>query len=133
MLSVRFYVRPERPEAPGRIFDDLEQGRIGSFHVFKWRLAMALHRGLEEGARVADVWKAWSERVPDAGALARRTGWPMEVIRTMDAYRDVPATYTFPTLEEARATLSGAFDEIDCRFPTYELGERCPTLSFWPR
>lgn len=133
VLSLRFYVRPDRPETPGNVIDDLHRGRIGSFHVFKWRLAMALHRDLDAGVHLAKVWEVWHEGVHDPAALARSTGWPPEIISTIDAYRDVAAGYTFPTLAEARTALAGAFDEIECRFPSYELGERCPTLMFRAR
>jgi SAM-dependent methyltransferase len=133
VLAMRFYLRPEKPEAPGNVIDDLRHGRIGSFHVFKWRLVMAFHRSLEDGVRLGEVWDAWHDAVPDSAALARRTGWAHESILTIDAYRGVATGYTFPTLPEARAALAGAFEETACTFPSYELGERCPTLIFRPR
>jgi hypothetical protein len=133
MLSMRFYIRPEKPEAPGRVIDDLLRGRIGSFHVFKWRLVMAFHRNLDDGVRLADVWDAWHDAVPDPGALAQRTGWALDSILTIDAYRGVATGYTFPTLPEARLALAEGFEEIECVVPSYELGQRCPTLILRPR
>lgn len=126
-FAMRFFVRPERPEPVDGVFAALRAGAIGSFHAFKWRLAMALHGKLEEGVRVADVWDAWRAHEGDADALAARLGWPAAEVRTIDAYRDAPARYTFPTLAEARALLAEHFVEEACHAMGYELGERCPT------
>jgi hypothetical protein len=100
--------------------------------VFKWRLAMALHGGLEEGVRLADIWDAWHAAVPRPDELARRLGWPLPEILTMDDFRNVQARYTFPTLAEVRAFAAARFEERGCHFPEYELGERCPTLVLRP-
>lgn len=132
IFVMRFFTRPDRAEAPARVVDDLRAGRIGSFHAFKWRLAMALHGGLDEGVRLADVWEAWRDAVPDPAALAARLGWPLPALLTIDAYRGVQSRYTFPTLAETRALLAACFSERACHVPRYELGERCPTLVLRP-
>lgn len=125
---MRFFVRPETPEVLADVFAALRAGRIGSFHAFKWRLAMALHGTLDEGVRVAAVWKAWHEHEGDADGLAARLGWRVAEVRTIDAYRQADARYTFPTLAEAREILALHFVEETCCFARYELGDRCPTL-----
>ncbi|MCX7789499.1 MAG: class I SAM-dependent methyltransferase [Chloroflexaceae bacterium] len=130
---LRAFIRPDQPESPDAVHADLEAGRIGSFHAYKWRLAMALHGTLDEGVRVADIWRAWRARVPDAAALARRMGWPPAVLATIDAYRDAAAVYAFPTLAELRLGLLADFDLLTIRFPGYELGERCPLVELRPR
>lgn len=128
LYSMRFFLRPDTPEPTAQVFDDLWQGRIGNVHIFKWRLAMALHGPLQEGVRLSEVWRVWHDAVPDVEGLARHLGWPAQEVRTLDAYRDAPASYTFPTLAEARASLADDFEEVNCYVPTYELGQRCPTL-----
>ncbi len=125
---VRLFLRPDSPEPVSAVFDDLEAGRIGNFHVFKWRLAMALHDGAGRGVRVDAIWERWRQAGIKPRELARDTGWPEAEIRTIEAYRGSKARYTYPTLNEARAALSVQFRELACRFPGYELGERCPTL-----
>jgi hypothetical protein len=115
------------------VVDDLMHGHIGNFHVFKWRLAMALHGSLEEGVRLADIWDTWRAVVPEPEALTARLGWSREIMSTIDNYRDVKSRYTFPTLTEVRAAMSAAFIEVESFFPRYELGDRCPTLVFLPR
>ena len=133
LLVMRFFSRPERPESAARVFADLFEGRIGRFFAFKWRLAMALHGGLEEGVRLAEVWDAWHATVPEPARLAGSLGWPLEKLLMMDAYRESALRFTFPTLAEARAALWTDFEELACRVPAYELGERCPTLILRPR
>lgn len=131
LLAMRYFLRPERTEPVGRVIDDLLQRRIGNFHVFKWRLAMALHGTLEQGVRLCDVWDAWHEAVPDPAALAARLGWPPAVVNTIQNYRGVETCYSFPTLAEARARV-GDFRILATHVPAYELGERCPTLILQP-
>jgi SAM-dependent methyltransferase len=130
LLLMRFFLRPERAEARAAVFEDLWQGRIGNFHVFKWRFVQALQGDSSAGVRLADIWDVWRAEIPDPPRLARHLGWPVEVITTIDSYRGASARYTFPTLHEVRETFAASFVEELCAFPHYELGERCPTLVF---
>lgn len=132
LLLMRYFTRPAAAEPVERVIDDLRQKRIGNFHVFKWRLAMALHGPLNDGVRLGDIWNAWHHAVPDPGALAAHLGWRPEVVNTINNYRDVDTRYSFPTLAEARE-LAGAFDVVAVHTPDYELGERCPTFVMRPR
>lgn len=131
LLAMRYFVRPQTAEAVTRVFDDLWRRRIGNFHVFKWRLAMALHGTLEQGVRLGDVWAAWHDAVPDPEKLAAHLGWPVAVVNTIHNYRNVDTRYSFPTLEEVRAC-TGDFEIAAMHVPAYELGERCPTLIMRP-
>lgn len=131
-LVVRFFIRPDRAEPAEAVLADLEGGRIAGFHAFKLRLAMALHGNLAEGVCVGDVWRTWNGAIASPDRLADRLGWPREIVATIDAYRDSPTRYTFPTMAEARAALAPRFRETACRVPRYELGERCPTFVLAP-
>jgi SAM-dependent methyltransferase len=133
VFVIRFFLRPDRPERVGAIFDDLFHGRAGSFFAFKWRLAMALHGALDDGVRLSDIWDAWHAAVPRPETLAQNLGWPLEKILTIDDYRGSAVRYTFPTLPEARAALRTDFEERACHFPGYELGPLCPTFVLRPR
>lgn len=113
-----------------RVAEDLDDIRaalpsIGSFDALKWRIAMAIQR--DHSVRVAAIRDMFDALVPDRTELAARTGWRRDVIDHIDIYRDSPASYSFPTLDQVRATLA-PFTEIACHVPSYELGERCPTL-----
>ena len=132
LLAMRYFLRPLRSEAAGGVIDDLRRGRIGNFHIFKWRLAMALHGSLEEGVRLGDVWDAWHDAVPDPAGLAMQLSWPQAVVNTIHNYRGVDTRYSFPTIDEARDLIGAFFRVVETRTPGYELGERCPTLFMRP-
>jgi hypothetical protein len=130
----RCFVQPGDPETVGDVLAALDHGSCGSFHAFKWRLAMALQPSAETGVVLAEIWEALNDAEPDLEDLSRRCGWRIETVRTIDAYRGVTARYSFPSLDALCGLLSDAGFEILDRFrPAYELGERCPTLVLGPR
>lgn len=131
-LVVRFIVKPDKLETVATVFDDLASGRIGNFHVFKWRLAMALQDNAEAGVRLADIWNVWNETYPDPLALTHQLNWPIETIRTIDNYREVSDYFAFPTLRELRDVLSPLFVETSIVYPDYELSQRCPIIQLRP-
>jgi SAM-dependent methyltransferase len=131
LFAIRVFIRPDAAESLTAVFNDLRAGRIGSFHAFKWRLAMALHTDLRRGVRLGDIWNAWNEEGPDV--LARTLNWPIETVGTIDAYCGLDTRYTYPTLSEFRHALSTHFSETACVHKGYELGQRCPTFLFTPR
>ena len=130
LFSHRFFLRPEKGEKTDSVFDELRAGRIGNFHIFKWRLAMSMHGAIEDGVRLGDIWDCWHAAVPNPAALSESLNWPLETITTIDAYRDIDTRFTFFTLEEARRACSPCFKEVRRHVPKYELGERCQTLLF---
>src|SRR5690606_24353096 len=85
---IRCYLQPERPEPVEAVFDDLLAGRIGGFHVFRWRLVMALQPDSRSGVRLGDVYEAARAALAARPALADAlAAWPEPVVRTLDAYR----------------------------------------------
>jgi len=124
----RCFLRPEKPERVDQVFEDLFEGRVGSFEVFRRRLAMAMHRADRVAVSASEVWDAWHARVPDPGSLARRCGWPQETFGNMERWRGLDLRFPFPTLSEVRDMTRRHFDLVDCRHPDYELGDRCPML-----
>ncbi|GAB6054528.1 class I SAM-dependent methyltransferase [Magnetospira thiophila] len=128
-VFLRCFVRPEATETLDHIFADLEANRIGSFHVLKWRVAMALQTRFSEGVAVALIRESLCDRLPDRAAAAGRLGWPEADIQTIDAYEGSSAIYTFPTLAEIETTLEGRFQISGVVTPTYELGARCPLIQ----
>ena len=130
LFAMRAFVRPEPAESVQELVSDMKAGRIGSFHVFKWRLNMALQPDTTAGVRLHDVWIAFTELFGNPAALAAQANWTVEDVDTIHAYRNMDARYTYPTLSELRGKLSARFAEIACEFPDYEMGERCPTLLF---
>lgn len=130
---IRHFTRPEQPENVDEIFSDLTSGKIGNFHIFKWRLAMALHGTLEQGVIVGDVWDAWNDRNISATQLANDLNWPVDAINTINNYKGVATRYSFPTVDEISSLSNQYFDEKACHFMDYELGDRCPTYMLMPK
>lgn len=128
LFAMRFFLRPAEPERVETVVADLWAKRIGNFHIFKWRLAMAMHGALESGICLGEVWNRWREAVPDPDELIHQLGWSPASVASINCYQDIVTCYTFPTLNEVREIFGAYFTEIDCRYPNYELGERCPTL-----
>lgn len=132
LMLMRFFVQGPDRETPEEVYLDLKRGDVESFHVFKWRLAMALQQSSAEGVRVHDVWQHWDRAAISMPELARQTGWPPESIRTITLYRDKQVTHTFPTLAEALDAVKPFFAVQLVQQPAYELGERCPIVTFRP-
>ena len=127
---MRFFTRPAKHESTGVVLDDLRRGRVANFHVFKWRLAMALPQSFETGVAVADIWEAWHDAEIDSRLLARDRGWSVESIETIQAYRGSSARYSFPTWGELQEVLSDFFEVSSTHIGDYELAERCPTIVY---
>jgi SAM-dependent methyltransferase len=125
---MRIFVRPEEAEPCEAVFRDLHAGKVPNPHIFKWRLAMALHGDMEQGVRLADVWDACSSAIADPGDLAARLGWSEAELRTIDVYRDVATRYTFPKESELADLLRPGFRILHTHRLSYALGERCPVL-----
>ncbi|HLF31295.1 MAG TPA: Gfo/Idh/MocA family oxidoreductase [Xanthomonadales bacterium] len=126
MLIMRHFVQADEPEQPESVFADLRAGRIGSFHAFKWRLAMSLQESASNGVRVDDIWRKWT----DAKVA---TAWPGEAVDTIGTYRGSDHRLTFTTLQEVRDLHAGLFAELHCITQGYELAERCPIMVFVAR
>ena len=133
LLVLRYFCRAEADETPGRVFGELREGKIGNFHIFKWRLAMALQASVAQGVALGEVWDEWNAEVRDPEAVVKRLGWKPEVLRTIEVNRGSVDRVTFPTLSEIRQVLGETFDVLQSYVPGYEMGERCPILVSKPR
>jgi hypothetical protein len=130
LLNLRLFCRPEPQESLAQVFADVARGGIGNFHVFKWRLAMAVQGNATRGARLGDIWQAFRDGAGSVASLAAQTGWPESIIGTIDGYRDVNDRYSYSTEREVVDLLAPDFELVETWRPSYELGERCPHLSF---
>ena len=127
-LILRLFCRPDVAETPDAVITALHSGGIGSFHAFKWRLAMAL-QGMADAPDVAvgAVWQAWREARIDARELAEARGWLPEQVGTIEFYRGSAARYNFMRFDDTIRHLRRAgFDLVATRIGSYELAERCP-------
>jgi SAM-dependent methyltransferase len=127
----RVFARPERTEQVDDVLTAVRERKIGSFHAFKWRLAMSLQgENVGRGVRVDDIWRLCDRHFGDHAPLERLTGWPIDEIRTIEAYRASAASYHFPTVGELCNVFADALHCTEQTLGTYELAERCPILVF---
>ena len=132
LLVIRFFVSAAEVTTAEDVHAQLLAGEIGNFHIFKFRLAIALQQSATDGVCVGDVWESWNAQGHDIDALAAQLNWQPEVMRTIDAYRGMPARYTYPTVVEVETALSPWFERVVQYNHDYEFGENCPTLVMRP-
>jgi hypothetical protein len=127
----RIFARPSDTESIEDVLAAVHAGRIGSFAVFKWRVAMALQgEDTKSGVRLDDIWQRVDNHFGGPARIGELTGWPIDEIRTIDAYRGSPASYHFPSVREMVDVFSDALECVDEKRAKYELAERCPILVF---
>ncbi|MFM6993078.1 MAG: class I SAM-dependent methyltransferase, partial [Rhodoferax sp.] len=132
LVCLRCFIAPEVPETLEAIKDDVDQGRVRSFHALKWRVAMALCSGPDQNVVVHRIVESFDSLFPDREALSRAHGWPVPVINTLEAYRNNDVLYTFFTLAALERFASPWFRIQGIQYPEYELAERCPTVTLVP-
>jgi hypothetical protein len=123
-------VAPDKAEPVAAVCEKAVEGAIRSFHAFKWCLAMAIVAEADDPnipvVKIRDVFNA---ALPDRARLARSSGWSAEDIDTIDVYRGSAEVYSFPTFEQLRAAVPGAFADLRLvPAGSYELAERCPLV-----
>lgn len=127
-LMLRLFCRPDIAETPDAVIAALQSGEIGSFHAFKWRLAMAV-QGVADAPDVAvdEVWRVWTAARIDSHGLAAARGWLPEQVELMNLYRDSPVRYNFMRFDQViRYLRQAGFDLVETRTGSYELAECCP-------
>ena len=132
-MIIRFFISTGEENTPGQVHEHMLAGEIGNFHIFKFRLAIALQSSAREGVSVGDVWENWNQQGYVIDELAAHLGWQPETIRTIDAYRGMTARYTYPSLTEALSVFSPWFEQVAVYRHDYEFGENCPTVVMRPR
>lgn len=129
-LALRSFLQSQERESSEHVIEDLKAGRIGNFHIFKFRLAMSQIPDGETSVRLGDVFSAWDAMGWSCEQLVAHTGWPLEETLTIELYKDKDARLTFPTREQLLAPITERFELLETHDPSYELGNRCPTMVF---
>ncbi|MGA2227807.1 MAG: methyltransferase domain-containing protein [Syntrophobacteraceae bacterium] len=127
----RLYVPPPYRESLDSVVRDMMDGNISSLNILKLRLGMSLLNSTAEGVELDAVWRAIHAAVPELRKLASRLDWSLDHIMAINTYRGSRARYFFSTIEQICALFcagQGGFEIHNVLVPTYELGERCPTL-----
>lgn len=125
---MRLHAGPEIREEPESVLQDLMDLKIGSFHAFKFRFAMALQQTPEEGIELDRIWREWKAVGIDEKQLSSMTDWDLRVIQTIDLYRGKKDRYSFPSLKEHLSILEDNLKLEEVRILDYELGDRRPIV-----
>jgi hypothetical protein len=131
LCILRLYIPPPQRESPDAVLRELLDGSISSLNILKLRLGMALMESASEGVELGTVWRAIHRVSPDLERLASRIGWPVEHMLAINTYRESTARYHFVTVDEVSDLFCGnpgGFKVHRVHVPSYELGERCPTI-----
>lgn len=129
-LALRVFVRPDVAPNCRTLCEGALRREYRGFHAFKWRLAMAmLAESGEVNVRAADIYACRRRLLPDDEPLAAATGWNIDEIDTLNAYREATVSFSFPTLAELRRSYAATFDEVSLAHGSYELAECCPILA----
>lgn len=128
--AVRLFACPAVPETLECIVAEARSGVIENFHVLKWRVAMACAtREPDWSIAVRKIRDAINDAFPDRDHLVELTGWDVETIDAIDAYRDSAMFYCFPTAADLVTEAEPFFKEVQLR-PSgeYPLAQACPLL-----
>jgi len=131
MCILRLYVPPPQQGSPDAVIKDLLEGRIPNLNILKLRLGMSLLKSVAEGVELGGVWRLIYEVAPDLEGLAAKIGWSLEHMLAINAYRGSTARYYFATVDQVSELFCdnpGGFESHRRRVPSYDLGERCPTI-----
>ena len=128
---LRLFVPPAQRESSDAVICDLLEGRISSLNILKLRLGMSLLKSAAEGVELGKIWRLIHEVAPDLKSLAAKIGWALEHMLAINAYRGSTTRYYFVTVEQVSELFCdnlGGFQTHRLYVPSYDLGERCPTI-----
>jgi len=132
VLVTRAFTRPAIRERPVDVLTQMYQGQIEEFSMFELRLLMAAQSGVQDGMTLSAAAAMWHDVIRAAGAtsLTGEARWETQATETLQRWNESTFAMTFPTLEEIRNVVCEEFVEMSVAYPSYPLGERCPTVSW---
>jgi SAM-dependent methyltransferase len=128
-LVLRCFATPEQGESLADVREAALSGTVG-FHAFKQRFNMAA--ALEAGVMNIQsdrLFRMFEELFPDREHLSRASGWSVQAIAEIDAYRGSEYVHCYPSRSQLMALVPGWM--AGARFVEtlgYPLAERCPLL-----
>ena len=125
----RVFERPDEPITDEDLRITVDSAIHESFHAFKWQMAMSLAEQSGTAVRVTDILSHFNRLFPDRESVAEKTGWPLEVINTIDVYEQSDMSLCFPNRREFERHFEQVFREFQwLESGTYDLAERCPIV-----
>jgi SAM-dependent methyltransferase len=128
-LVLRFFLRPDRPEAPEVLVAQARTGAFPTTASFRLRFAMSL-AGVDGSVELSALHRRFNALVSDRDELARATGWPRADIDRVDVDAGSKVRFTFPTLAALEALARPVFRIARMERGTYTQAEHCPTILF---
>jgi hypothetical protein len=128
---LRLYAPPAQRESLETVFQDFVQGRVSNVNILKLRLGMAMQDSSREGVQRQVIWDAFHAAVPDPEGLGRQIGWSAAQMHFIDAYRETADPLYFVSVADIYDVFCGSpggFRLESVHVPSYELGDRCPTV-----
>lgn len=127
----RLFAAPAVRESVERVVAAARAGEIENFHIFKWRVAMALQTDVEHGVEQHDIWEAVNAAEFNRAALPQ-PGFSEGAMSTIRFYERKTATLHFPTLAQFGNLVGNAFASVRSEYLSYPLAERCPFVVARP-
>lgn len=128
-FACRVFERPDEPFTEEHLQISLDSATHGNFHAFKWRIAMSLAEQSGAWVKATEILSSFNRLFPDRQRVAEQTGWPLDVIDTIDVYQRSDMSLCFPNRQEFEQHFSRGFREFEWRTSgTYDLAERCPIV-----
>ncbi len=129
-LVCRVFERPDAAITRDDLFQVVRGGARINFHAFKWRMAMSLAGRHGASVPVAGILELFAGMFPDTARLCAQSNWPVDDIKTIQAYRGSNAVYCFPNRAELLAQMPPEMGEVSFH-PSgqYDLCERCPIMT----
>lgn len=127
----RLFTPPKEHEVAMDVLSDLLNSNIPNLNILKLRLGMSLQREADEGVELKNIWNTINQAAPEFEKLADRIGWPLQHLLAINTYRNSTNKYYFMSLDDVLELFCedpGGFELVKTYKPTYELGERCPTV-----
>ena len=129
-VALRCFATPDHHPSAEAVLAEAMNGNP-TFHAFKQRFNMAVARE-HEGITVASarLHQRFVELVPDRGVLSAATGWTLDEIAEIDAYRGSGYVHCYPSRAELTA-MAQRYWPAPTRFVEtagYPLADHCPLL-----
>lgn len=128
ILLLRLISPPENRQPLNKIINDARNGLIGNLNVLMLRLLSNMQENSQKGAEWNRLCQLVNDIAPDIDELCCRLySIPGPHFRTVPLVSKQHYV-SVPEVIDTFCQLVGGFEVLEIKYPTYEMGENCPTL-----